>query len=74
MQQKNYKVSNKHPLPKHTGRGRQPIYNFPELEVGQSIFVDSDNECKAARSQFNRRRQNLCIRPEGDGYRVWRVK
>lgn len=72
MEKIKYRASKTHPMPARIGRGREPKYLFPELEVGMSFFVSSDNEVKAARNRFYKRQQAIVVRAENDGYRIWR--
>lgn len=72
MEKKKYRASKTHPIPTNTGRGREPKYMFPELEVGMSFFVNSELEVKSARNRFYRRKQSIVVRAENNGYRIWR--
>jgi hypothetical protein len=72
MEKVKYRASKTHPMPTRIGRGREPKYMFPELEVGMSFFVKSEKEVKAARGRFYRDKQTIVVRAEGNGFRIWR--
>lgn len=68
------KSGHRGPLPEGHPRRK---YNFPELEIGQGFYIDSQEAsnkiCRAARALYKRRGHNISVRALGDGkIGVWR--
>ena len=74
------------PMPKAKGRGREKLYPFDDLKVGQSFFVQFSgsnyaclNSCRASVKSIVSRNSRSSgkkfeTRSVEDGVRVWRTK
>lgn len=69
-----YRVSKKVPLPATSGRGREPMYVFPDLEVGDSFVVTTNKERQAARKRYAAKNQKIVTRMLNDTCRIWRCE
>ena len=68
---KGYRVAKNIPVPEP--RGRNSIYDFPALEVGESFLVTSKSEVYAARKRMRNKGQDIVSRKMGeDNWRIWR--
>ena len=65
------------PIPDvHRGRGRQPIYPFAQMDVGDSFAapVAKWNTIRTVSGQWAKRLgRQFVTRRDGDSIRVWRV-
>lgn len=55
--------------------GREKIYPFSDMEIGDSFLTENKKVGRAA-IQFTKRHNNgwkFATRKEGDGVRVWRI-
>lgn len=56
-------------------RGREKIYPFSDMEIGDSFLTENKKVGRAA-IQFTKRRNNgwkFATRNEGNGVRIWRI-
>lgn len=68
---KGYRVAKNIPVPEP--RGRRSLYEFPALEVGESILVTSKSEVYACRKRMRNKGQDVVSRKMGeDSWRIWR--
>jgi ABC-type sulfate transport system substrate-binding protein len=69
---KSYRVAKNIPVPEP--RGRRKLYEFPELEIGESFLVTSKSEVYAARKRMKSKGQEIVSRRMGDdSWRIWRA-
>ena len=70
---KGYRVAKNIPIPE--GRGRRKIYDFPNLEIGESFLVTSKSEVFSARKRFRNQGMEVVSRTMGNNnWRIWRVQ
>lgn len=66
------------PAPKSQGRGRPPIYPFGDMDVGDSIFIESQHmggSAYLAAMQHGRlHSKKFSGRSVEGGIRIWRVE
>jgi len=69
---KGYRVAKNIPVPEP--RGRKKLYDFPDLEVGESFLVTSKSEVLSARKRLLKKGQQMVSRKMGEGnWRIWRA-
>jgi|5_EtaG_2_1085323.scaffolds.fasta_scaffold16031_3 hypothetical protein len=69
---KGYRVAKNIPVPEP--RGRKKLYDFPDLEVGESFLVASKSEVLSARKRLANKGQQMVSRKMGeDNWRIWRA-
>jgi hypothetical protein len=76
---KNIEIDKDIPIPAKT-RGRDAIYNFDDMDIGDSFFVEGDSKIQISVLTCARRKKpkkfvtkkEIC--EERIGYRCWRVK
>lgn len=72
-----YKIVSNKEIPKRTGRGRPPIYPFRNMQVGDSIFVPTDDVAmvRNAAASYKTRHPgwNYTTRASAGGVDIWRT-
>lgn len=69
---KGYRVAKNIPIPE--GRGRKTVYDFPNLEIGESFLVTSKSETFAARTRYRKQGMEIVSRRMAEEqWRIWRV-
>ena len=63
------------PIPDSSGRGRKTEYILPELEVGDSFFVEGETSKYLAKLFYQKKKRNyeLTARTMDGGVRIWRA-
>jgi hypothetical protein len=69
-----YKIEKNVPIPKTSGRGRKTTHDLPDMEVGDSFFVENESSRYLAKLfyQKNKKGYKLTARTENNGVRIWR--
>jgi hypothetical protein len=63
------------PIPDSSGRGRKTEYILPELEVGDSFFIEGETSKYLAKLFYQKKKRNyeLTARTMEGGVRIWRA-
>lgn len=70
-----FKVEKDVPVP-NSGRGRKASYELPDMEIGDSFFIEGETSKYLARLFYQKKKKKykLTARTMDGGVRIWRVK